>query len=184
MYHASDLAVHPHTFPCRGQTLPQALWHHHERLEGASQADFNSPRRAEVIQPGTIQTGELSEATLVSENKLSAINFAPEVTSYKVISPEVTSAAEPSSASRPQRLREPSAKALEAIATNNIQEQIEDEGEQDLRRSNGVLLQRPLDKRHQERDRESQKAQDFEGRQSRALDEDLQDEAGLQAKAR
>ena len=74
------------------------------------------------------RSAELSEATLVPENKLAAIKFAPEVTSYKVTSPEVTSAAEPSSTPRPQRLREPSAKALEAIATYNIQEQIEDEG--------------------------------------------------------
>ena len=65
------------------------------------------------------------------ENKLSAIKLAPEVTSYKVTSPEVASAAEPSSTPRPQRLHKPSAKALEAIATFNIQEQIEDEGEQD-----------------------------------------------------
>ena len=92
-------------------------------LRGGWQADFNSLRRAEVIQPGTIQTGDLSEATVVPENKLAAIKFA----SYKVTSPEVTSAAEPSSTPRPQRLREPSA----AIATYNIQEQIEDEGEQD-----------------------------------------------------
>ena len=35
----------------------------------------------------------------------------------------------------PQRMREPSAKALEAIATYNIQEQIEDEGEQDPKAS-------------------------------------------------
>ena len=34
MYHASDMAVHPHTFPYRGQVLPQAIRHHHERLEG------------------------------------------------------------------------------------------------------------------------------------------------------
>ena len=95
MYHASDMAVHPHTFPYR-QVLPQAIRHHHERLEGGWQADFISLRRAEVIQPGTIQTGELSEATVVPENKLAAIKFAPEVTSYKVTSPELTSAAEPS----------------------------------------------------------------------------------------
>jgi hypothetical protein len=131
MYHASDMAVHPHTFPYRGQVLPQAIRHHHERLEGGWQADFNSLRRAEVIQPGTIQTGELSEATVVPENKLAAIKFAPEVTSFKVTSPEVTSAAEPTSTPRPQRVREPSAKALEAIATYNIKEQIEDKGEQD-----------------------------------------------------
>ena len=104
-------------------------------LRGGWQADFNLLRRAEVIQPGTIQTGELSEATLVPENKLAAIKLAPDVTSYKVTSPEVTSAAEPSSTPRPLRLREPSAKALEAIATYNIQEQIEDEGEQDSKAS-------------------------------------------------
>ena len=117
MYHASDMAVHPHTFAYRGQVLPQAIRQHHERLEGGWQTDFNSLSRAEVIRPRTIQTGELSEATFVPANKLSAIKFAPKVTSYKVTSP--------SSTSRPQRLREPSAKALEAIATYNIQEQIE-----------------------------------------------------------
>ena len=61
------------------------------------------------------------------ENKLSAIKLSdPEVTS-----PEMPSASESPSTSRPQRLREPSAKALEAIATYNIQEQLEDEGEED-----------------------------------------------------
>ena len=65
MYHASDIAVHLHTFPYRSQTLPQALRHHHERLEGAWQADSNNSfRRAEVIQPGTIQTGEFNDKTL------------------------------------------------------------------------------------------------------------------------
>ena len=91
------MAVHPHTLLYRGQTLPQAIRHHHDRFEGAWQADFNSLRRAEVIQPGTIQTGELNEVTLVPENKLAAIKFSPEVTSSKVTSPEATSASEPPS---------------------------------------------------------------------------------------
>ena len=61
------------------------------------------------------------------ENELSAIKFSnPEVTS-----PEVTSTSESPTAPKPQRVREPSAKSLEAIATYNLQEQIEVEDEQD-----------------------------------------------------
>ena len=30
----SVMVVHPHTFPYRGQALPQAIRHHHERLDG------------------------------------------------------------------------------------------------------------------------------------------------------
>ena len=102
LYHASDMAVHPHTFSYRGQAVPQALRHHQDRLEGARSDDFNPIRRAEVIQPGTIPTGELQEATMVPENRLSAIKFAPEVTSFEVTSPEVTSTSGLST-SRPQR---------------------------------------------------------------------------------
>ena len=124
LYHASDMAVHPHTFPYRGQSLPQPLRHHHERLEGACRPGVNSFETE--VQPGTIPTGEFNAEMLVPENKVNS----PEVTSFEVTSPEVTSPEVTSDAPRTQRQREPSAKALEAIATYNIA-QTENEDEPD-----------------------------------------------------
>ena len=111
LFHASDLAVHPNTFPYRGQSLRQDVRHHHERLEGARITEFNSLKKGdEVIQPGEVRAenlvpGESSEKLPISDLQLAA--------------------------SRPGRVREPSVKALEAIATYNIEEQISPEDETD-----------------------------------------------------
>jgi hypothetical protein len=128
LFHASDLAVHPNTFPYRGQSLLQDVRHHHERLEGARITEFNSLKKGdEVIQPGEVRAenlvpGESSEKLPISDLQLAA--------------------------SRPGRVREPSVKALEAIATYNIEEQISPDDETDpnqLRRSDGKLRQRSMD---------------------------------------
>ena len=54
LYLASDMAVHPHTFPYRGQSLPQPLRHHHERLKGRAVPESTRSRlkfSLELFQP-------------------------------------------------------------------------------------------------------------------------------------